>query len=89
MAKDMVRLTAEARTPVTELIATGRRAASVLTRARRRLNAEAREGGPDGSDRELAAAVETSRSRVHRVRQACVADGVAAALARQRPTGRQ
>jgi hypothetical protein len=89
MAKYMVRLTAEARTHWTELRSTGRRAASVLTRARMLLKADASEGGPDWSDCEMAEAVETSLSSVHRVRQAFVAEGVAAALERQRPTGRQ
>jgi hypothetical protein len=79
MAKDIVRLTAEERMQLTELIATGRRAAAVLTRARRRLKAEASEGGPDWSAREIAEAVETRLSRVHRVRQAFVEEGLAAA----------
>jgi transposase len=53
------------------------------------LKADASEGGPDWSDREIAEAVETSLSSVHRVRQAFVEEGLAAALERQRPTGRQ
>jgi transposase len=89
MAKYIVRLTAEERTQWTELISTGRRAASVLTRARMLLKADAREGGPNWSDQEIAEAVETSLSSIHRVRQAFVEEGLAAALARQRPTGRQ
>jgi len=89
MAKYIIRLTAEERTQLTELISTGRRAASVLTRARVLLKADASEGGPDWSDQEIAEAVETSLSSVHRVRQAFVEEGLAAALARQRPTGRQ
>jgi hypothetical protein len=89
MAKYIVRLTAEERTQLTELIATGRRAASVLTRARMLLKADASEGGPDWSDGEIAEAVETSLSSLHRVRQTFVEDGLAVALARQRPTGRQ
>ena len=89
MAKYIVRLTAEERTQLTELISTGRGAASVLTRARMLLKADASAGGPDWSDREIAEAVETSPSSLHRVRQACVEDGVAVALERQRPTGRQ
>lgn len=88
MAQYMVRLPAEERTQVTERISTGRRAASVLTRARMRLTADASEGGPDWSDREMAEAVETRLSSGHRVRQGFVAEGLAAALARQRPTGR-
>ena len=89
MAKYIVRLTAEKRTQLTELISTGRRAASVLTRARMLLKADASEGGPHWSDQESAEAVETSLSSIHRVRQACVEAGLAAVLARQRPTGRQ
>ena len=89
MAKYIVRLTVEEQTQLTELISTGRRAASVLTRARMLLKADASEGGPDWSDREIAEAVETSLSSIHRVRQAFVAEGLAGALARQRPTGRQ
>ena len=69
MAKYIVRLTAEERTQLTELISTGRRAASVLTRARMLLKADASEGGPHWSDQEIAEAVETSLSSIHRVRQ--------------------
>lgn len=89
MATYIVRLTAEERTQLTEVISTGRRAASVLMRARILLKADASEGGPAWSDGAIAEAVETSLSSVHRVRQACVEEGLAAALERQRPTGRQ
>ena len=78
MAKYIVRLTAEERMQLTELISTGRRAASVLTRARMLLKADA-----------IAEAVETSLSSIHRVRQTFVEEGLAAVLARQQPTGRQ
>src|SRR5712691_12374365 len=88
MAQYIVRLTAEERTQLTELIATGRRAASVLTRARMLRKADANEGGPAWSDRAIAEAVETSLSSLHRVRQAFVEEGLAVALERQRPTGR-
>ena len=89
MAKYIVRLTAEERMQLTELISTGRRAASVLTRARMLLKADASEGGPHWSDQEIAEAVETSLSSIHRVRQTFVDEGLAAVLARQQPTGRQ
>jgi transposase len=89
MAKYIVRLTAEERMQLTELISTGRRAASVLTRARMLLKADASEGGPHWSDQEIAEAVETSLSSIHRVRQTFVEEGLAAVLARQQPTGRQ
>ena len=88
MAKDLGRLTAEERTPLTALLSTGRRAASVVTRARMLRNAEARAGGPTGSAQARAEAVATRLARLHRVRQACVAAGGAAARARPRPTGR-
>jgi hypothetical protein len=89
MAKYIVRLTDEERTQLTELISTGRRAASVLTRARILLKADVSEGGPAWNDGEIAEAVETSLASVHRVRQACVEDGLVDTLERQRPTGRQ
>ena len=89
MVKYIVRLTAEERTQLTELISTGRGAASVLRHARVLLKADASEGGPDWSDRAIAEAVETSLSSIHRVRQAFVEDGLVVALERQRPTGRQ
>jgi hypothetical protein len=89
MAKYIVRLTAEERTQLTELISTGRRAASVLTRARILLKADASEMGPAWSDPKIAEAVETSLASVHRVRRICVEDGLAATLERKRPMGRQ
>ena len=46
MAKYLVRLTAEERTPLTALISTGRRAASVVTRARMLRNSRGARGGP-------------------------------------------
>jgi hypothetical protein len=51
------------------------------------LKAEAE--GPQWTDPAMAEAVETSVSTVHRVRQAFVEEGLTAALARQKPTGRQ
>ena len=89
MVKYIVRLTTEERTQLTELISTGRRAAAVLTRARILLKADASEGGPAWGDGEIAEAVETSLSTVHRVRQAFVEEGLEAALAGKKPTGRQ
>jgi len=87
MAKYVVRLSAEERAQLTELISKGHRAASVLERARILLKADAE--GPHWTDPTSAEAVETSLSTVHRVRQAFVEEGLAAALARKKPTGRQ
>jgi Winged helix-turn helix len=89
MATYVVRLTAEERAQLTAMISTGRRAASMLTRARMRRNADAHDEGPPWTDPQIAEALETSVATVHRVRQAFVEAGLAAALERQRPTGRQ
>lgn len=89
MAKYVVRLTAEERAQLTEMISTGRRAASMLTRARMLLKADAHDEGPPWTDPQIAEALETSVATVHRVRQAFVEEGLATALERKRPTGRQ
>jgi transposase len=89
MAKYVVRLTSEERTQLTELISKGRRAASVLTRARLLLKADAHDDGPHWTDTQIAEALEISVATVHRVRQAFVEEGLAAALERKHPTGRQ
>jgi Homeodomain-like domain len=89
MAQYVVRLTAEERAQLTEMISTGRRAASMLTRARILLKADADDNGSHWSDADMAEAIETRVSTVHRVRQALVEEGLAAALARRKPTGRQ
>lgn len=89
MATYVVRLTAEERAQLTEMISTGRRAASMLTHARILLKADADDEGSHWSDADIAEALETSVSTVHRVRQALVEEGLAAALERRKPTGRQ
>jgi transposase len=89
MVKYVVHLASEERAQLTELISKGRRAASVLTRGRILLKADAHDAGLHWTDPEMAEAVETSVSSVHRVRQAFVEEGLAAALERRKPTGRQ
>jgi transposase len=92
MVKDVkyvVRLEAEERQLLLELVTKGKRAASVLTRARILLKGDAGAEGPGCGDRVIAEAVETSLSSVHRVRQAFVEEGLEAALYRKKPTGRQ
>lgn len=89
MAKYMVRLTQEERQQLSTLITTGRAAAAKLLHARILLKADVGEGSRCWTDAEIAAALDTSESTVHRVRQAFVEQGWEAALARQRPTGRQ
>jgi transposase len=89
MVKYVVHLASEERAQLTELISKGRRAASVLARARILLKADVHAEGRHWTDPEIAEAVETSLSSVHRVRQAFVEAGLAAALERRKPTGRQ
>jgi transposase len=88
-AKYVVRLNPEERQQLRELITTGKRAASVLVRARILLKADAGTDGPDLSDEAVAQAVEAGLSTVHRARQAFVEEGLEAALYRKKPTGRQ
>jgi Winged helix-turn helix len=89
MAKYMVRLTQEERQHFSTLIRTGRAAAAKLLHARILLKADVCEDSGSWTDAEIAVALDTSESTVHRVRQAFVEQGWEAALARQRPTGRQ
>jgi transposase len=89
MAKYIVELNEEERQQLSTLMTTGRAAAAKLLHARILLKADAREGSRCWTDAEIAAALDTSESTVHRVRQAFVEQGWEAALSRQRPTGRQ
>lgn len=90
MGKDVkfiVRLTPEERGQLLGMINTGKRAASVLMRARVLLKADA--DGPNWSDPEIAEAFDVSLSTIHRMRQAFVEESLQAALERKKPTGRQ
>jgi transposase len=89
MAKYIVRLTQEEHQQLSTLITTGRSAAAKLLHARILLKAEVHEGRRCWTDAEIAEALDTSESTVHRVRQAFVEQGWEAALARKRPIGRQ
>ena len=89
LPKYIVRLTAEERTELEDLIHTGKRAASVLIHARILLKADVGAGGPGWDDERIAEAVECGASTVYRVRQAFVEEGLPAALFRKKPTGRQ
>jgi len=89
MAKYIVQLTEEEHQQLSALIGTGRAAAAKLLHARILLKADSDDGRRRWTDAEIAEALETSESTVHRVRQACVEQGLEAAVSRQRPTGRQ
>ena len=89
MVKDVVRLDTEEREPLLALVSTGRAAAVKLLHARSLLKADVGEGSRRWTDAEMAEALDTSASTVHRVRQDWVEWGLETALFRKRPTGRQ
>ena len=89
LPKYIVRLTADERTQLDDLIRTGKRAASVILHARILLKADVGAGGLGWDDERIAEAVECGASPVYRVRQAFVEEGLTAALFRKQPTGRQ
>src|SRR5262249_60228646 len=77
-AKFIVRLSSEEREQLLSMINKGKRAASVLVRARVLLKADA--DGPHWSDPEIAEAFDVSLSTIHRVRQVFVEESLQAAL---------
>ena len=89
MVKYVVQLHPEERTQLLALVNPGRAAAVQLLPARILLKADVGGDSRSWTDAEIADALDTSASTVHRVRQAFVEQGVAAALSRKRPTGRQ
>jgi transposase len=89
MIKYIVRLDIEEREQLLALVNTGRAAAAKLLHARILLKADVSADGRRWSDAEIAEALDTSESTVHRVRQAFVVWGVETALARKPPAGRQ
>jgi transposase len=80
-----VKLTAEERERLQELLSKGTAAARTLTHARILLKADEGVVGPHLTDDEIAEALEVNRSTVERVRIRCVEEGFEAAL-RPRPS---
>src|SRR5215470_2888964 len=80
-----VRLTAEERAQLGELLSKGKAAARTLTHARILLKADEGLDGPRLTDEEIAEALDVNRSTVERVRIRCVEEGFEAAL-RPRPS---
>jgi transposase len=80
MAKYMVRLSAEERTHLERLVATGKNSAAVLTHARILLKANTACADGDWGDARIAEALGLSPSTVFRVRQKFVEQGMDAAL---------
>jgi transposase len=80
-----VKLTAEERSHLQELLSKGKAAARTLTHARILLKADEGVDGPRLTDDEIAQALDVNRSTVERVRIRCVEEGFDAAL-RPRPS---
>jgi transposase len=80
-----VRLTAEERAYLGDLLSKGKAAARTLTHARILLKADEGEAGPRLSDEAIAKVLDVNRSTVERVRIRCVEEGFEAAL-RPRPS---
>ena len=81
--KYVVRLDAEERDRLTELIRKGKRSAQLLTKVRILLKADVSDAGAGWSDSRIAAALETSIATVERTRRQLVAEGFEAVLARK------
>ena len=78
--KDVVRLHPEEREQLLSLVNTGRAAAAKLLHARSLRKADVDAGERHWSDAEIAEALDTSASTVHRVRQAWVEQGPGSSL---------
>ena len=83
--KYVVRLDAEERDRLNELIGKGKRSAQLLTKARILLKADISEAGEGWSDSRIVEALETSVSMVYRVRRQLVEEGLEAVLSRKAP----
>jgi transposase len=87
--KFLVRLAADQRTQLEQMIAAGRHAAAALVHARILLKADTGASGPGWADGAIADALECGPSTVARVRKRFARDGFDAAVHRKKPTGRQ
>lgn len=85
--KFIVHLTAEQRRELEKLAATGRHAAATIARARILLKADA--DGDGWPDDRIAEALDVCAATVARVRKKFALGGIATAVERRRPTGRQ
>jgi hypothetical protein len=82
--KYVVRLTAEERAQLDELISKGKRSAQLLTKARILLKADVSDAGEGWSDSRIAAALDTSIANIERTRRQLVEEGFEAVLTRTR-----
>jgi Homeodomain-like domain len=81
--KYVVRLSADERAQLNELVHKGKRSAQLLTKARILLKADVSEAGESWSDSRIAAAVDTSIANIQRTRQQLVEEGFEAVLTRK------
>jgi hypothetical protein len=81
--KYVVRLDAEERDRLGELIRKGKRSAQLLTKARILLKADVSDAGEGWSDSRIAAALDTSIATVERTRRQLVEEGFEAVLVRK------
>ena len=81
--KYVVRLDAEERDRLNELIRKGKRSAQLLTKARILLKADVSDAGEGWSDSMIAGALDTSIATVERIRRQLVEEGFEAVLTRK------
>ena len=81
--KYVVRLSAEERAQLDELIRKGKRSAQLLTKARILLKADVSDAGEGWSDSRIAAALDTSIATIERTRRQLVEEGFEAVLTRK------
>jgi len=81
--KYVVRLTTEERARLEDIIGKGKRAATMILRARILLKADISDAGDGWSDSRIVNALNTSLATVYRVRQRLVEEGLDAALVRK------
>ena len=81
--KYVVRLSADEREQLNDLIRTGKRSAPLLTKARILLKADVSDAGDGWSDSRIAEALDTSIANIFRTRQQLVEEGFDAVLTRK------
>lgn len=81
--KYVVRLSAEERGQLNDLIRSGKRSAQLLTKARILLKADVSDAGEGWSDSAIAGALDTSIANIERTRRQLVEEGFEAVLSRK------
>ena len=81
--KYVVRLSAEERDQLNDLIRSGKRSAQLLTKVRILLKADVSDAGEGWSDSAIAGALDTSIANIERTRRQLVEEGFAAVLTRK------